>query len=101
MRAISANATLERATFTDDGYGPVPVWASVMTLSGLLTPLSAEMIARLGVANTEATHELVLPNGVTLAVGEYRVRIGSRAYDVVRVTNTPTRALVLLRGMQP
>jgi hypothetical protein len=100
MRALSVTATLERADFVDDGYGPVPVWSRDLIVSGLLTPLSAATTARLGVMNVEASHELVLPHGVRVSVSESRVVIGSRAYDVVRVTSTPTRVLVLLRGLR-
>jgi hypothetical protein len=96
--AQAVSARIDQATFTDDGLEVTRSWDTLTNVTGHLTPIDLATASRLGLTPTEATHTLVLGNGLPFTVAEYRVVIASRVYDVVRVTNLPTRSIIVLRG---
>jgi hypothetical protein len=97
MRALATNATIQTATLQDDGLEVTTTWGDTARLAGTLTPISLEQVARLSLQPSEATHTLVTGNGLSIGAGSHRAVIGARVYDVVRVTNLPSRTVIVLR----
>jgi hypothetical protein len=96
--ALTTTARIDVATRVDDGLEVTRQWNILTNLTGMLSPLGLEVVNRLGLRPQEATHSLILNQGLSLGALDYRVVIGADAYDVVRVTNLPTHTIVLLRG---
>ena len=99
--ALTVTARIDNATRVDDGLEVTRSWGTLAHLAGTLTPISLEVVNRLGLRPEEASHTLVLPHGLSLNSLDFRVVINQDAYDVVRVTNLPAKAVLLLRGVGP
>lgn len=98
MRSLAAVVLVQRSELEDDGLEVVRSWVDDEFMTGTLTPLALQQIARLGLSPNDATHDLILPNGARLDPIESRVVIDSRVYEVVRVTNLPHRVVATLRS---
>ncbi len=100
MRPLSVQARVEQAVLTDDGLETIREWEPLVTATGLLTPITLEQAARIGLTPDQASHQLVLGNGLPFTPGTWRVVIDHRVYELVRATNLPTRTVLTLRSAQ-